>query len=73
MGMLMEKLFVDPSSHRDEILKINIPLNLSSQHDHPNKDQGIASTSHDSINRGSLTSTSSLGVRKLPSDPKYHT
>ncbi|KAG5285072.1 hypothetical protein AALO_G00033790 [Alosa alosa] len=43
MDMIMEKVFVDPSSYGDEILKINIPPDLSSEYEHPDKEEVIAS------------------------------
>lgn len=42
MDLIMEKVFVDPSSYRDEILNINIPPDLSSQYEHPDMDEVIA-------------------------------
>ena len=43
MDMIMEKVFVDPASYRAEILKINIPPELSSEYEHPDKEEVIAS------------------------------
>ena len=41
--MIMDKGFVDPASYRAEILKINIPPELSSEYEHPDKEEVIAS------------------------------
>ena len=43
MDMIMEKVFVDPASYRAEILKINIPPELSSEYEHPDKVEIIIS------------------------------
>ncbi|XP_059909430.1 uncharacterized protein LOC132459064 [Gadus macrocephalus] len=37
------QVFVDPASYRAEILKINIPPELSSEYEHPDKEEVIAS------------------------------
>ncbi|KAG5272506.1 hypothetical protein AALO_G00166280 [Alosa alosa] len=69
MDMIMEKVFVDPSSYADEILKINIPPDLSSQYEHPDKEEVIASYVSSIQSRGGSLKPyiSSMGVRKLPS------
>ncbi|XP_056443945.1 uncharacterized protein LOC130380682 [Gadus chalcogrammus] len=43
MDMIMEKVFVDPASYRAEILKINIPPELSSEYEHSDKEEVITS------------------------------
>ncbi|XP_039644212.1 uncharacterized protein LOC120551100 [Perca fluviatilis] len=67
IDMIMEKVFVDPSSYRDEILKINIPPDPSSQYEHPDKEEVIASyVSRFNYGGGEFeASISSPGVRKL--------
>ncbi|XP_059926281.1 uncharacterized protein LOC132471191 isoform X1 [Gadus macrocephalus] len=39
MDMIMENVFVDPSSYRAEILKMNIPPDPSSEYEHQNEEE----------------------------------
>ena len=39
MDMIMENVFVDPSSYRAEILKMNIPPDLSSEYEHRDEEE----------------------------------
>lgn len=43
MDLIMDKVFVDPSPYGDEILNIAIPPDQSSQYEHPDKEDFIAS------------------------------
>ena len=76
MDMIMENVLVDPSLYRAEILKMNIPSDLSSEYEHPDHPRrgSSAATSQDSM-KGSWfeASVSSMGVRKLLLYPKHNT
>ena len=43
MGFIMGPVFEDPAAYREEILKIHIPPDLSSEFEHPEKEEVIAS------------------------------
>ncbi|KAA8585662.1 hypothetical protein FQN60_004356 [Etheostoma spectabile] len=43
MDMIMEKVLGNPLLYKDKILKINIPLDLSLQYEHSDKEEVIAS------------------------------
>lgn len=43
MDLIIDKVFVDPSSYGDEILNIDIPPEPSSQYEHPDKEDVITS------------------------------
>ncbi|XP_076154859.1 uncharacterized protein LOC143138242 [Alosa pseudoharengus] len=42
MGFIMGEVFMDPEAYREELLKISIPPDLSSEFEHPEKEEVIA-------------------------------